>query len=196
VRAVPLHGAKPWAFGSTIRGVLSYLDASGDVSGFRVLIFVRLATEICEQHKCRRKDKPRCCSSKLDVVLSSGRRAPLGRSCFPRILTLYWLRVRCVQAGWVNTPESNWLNLGFGVSRRSVKNKMFCAHVTSHESGVTTVSRKAVGRHTQRSIKNSCVCWHLCRHTARFVVTRCTTTSQKLRTAAMTKLLRGRALSS
>jgi hypothetical protein len=43
---------------------------------------------------------------------------------------------------------------------------------------------------------NCCVCWHLSRHTARFAVTTCTTISQKLKSAAMTKLLRGWALTS
>jgi hypothetical protein len=137
---------------------------------------------------------------------SSGRRATLGYSCFPHILTLCWLGFGVFSltgaAGSrfrVTTPDSNWLSLdnhGFGVSRRSVKNKMFCAHVVAHEPRLTTVSHKAVGLQMQRSVKNSCVCWHLCRHTARFVVTRCTTTSQKLKSAAMTKLLRERVLSS
>ena len=35
-----LHGAKPWALGSAIRGVPEYLDALEDVSGFRVRSFV------------------------------------------------------------------------------------------------------------------------------------------------------------
>jgi hypothetical protein len=99
---------------------------------------------VCDQHKCRNEDnqplwlKTRCC------LLS------------PYSQTLL-ARVRCVQAGWsccnsfrINPPKSNWLNLdnnGFGVSRRSVKNKMFCAHVISDESGLTTVSHNAVGLH-------------------------------------------------
>ncbi len=126
------------------------------------------------------------------------------RAYFPRILRLYWLGFGVFKLAGVaairfriNTPESNWLNLdnhGFGVARRSVKNKMFCAHVISYESGLATVSHKAVGRQRQRNIKNCCVCWHLSRHTARFAVTTCTTISQKLKSAAMTKLLRGWAL--
>ncbi len=107
-------------------------------------IHSRACTGICEQHKCRNEDnqplwlKTRCC------LLS------------PYSQTLL-ARVRCVQAGRsccnsfrMNPPESNWLNLdnhGFAVSRRSIKNKMFCAHVISHESGLTTVSHNAVGRH-------------------------------------------------
>jgi hypothetical protein len=85
------------------------------------------------------------CGSKRDVA------------CFPRILRLYWLGFGVFKLGGVaairfrvDPPESNWLNLdydGFGVSRRSVKNKMFCAHVISDESGLTTVSHNAVGRH-------------------------------------------------
>jgi hypothetical protein len=83
---------------------------------------------------------------------SSGRRATLGFFRF-RILTLYglgfgvfkWAGVAAIRFR-VNTPDSNWLNIGFGVSRRSVKNKMFCAHVVAHEPRLTTVSHKTVGR--------------------------------------------------
>jgi hypothetical protein len=121
----------------------------------------------CEQHKCRREDKPRRGDSKPDVVLRSGRRSTLGYSCFPRILTLYWLRFGVFSLAGaagsrlrVNTPDSNWLSLdnhGFGVSCCSIKNKMFCAHVVAHEPWLTAVSCKAVGRRSQRTIKNSCV---------------------------------------
>jgi len=156
---------------------------------------------ICAMEKIRRSASL-LLSSKPDVVLSLSRRATLGFFRF-RILTLYGLGFGADKLAGVagirfrvDTPESNWLNLGLGVSRRSVKNKMFCANVISHESGLTTVPNKAVGHQRQRSIKNSCVCWHFCCHTARFAVTRCATTGQKLKSAAMTKLLRERALSS
>ena len=107
--------------------------------------------EICEQHKCRSEDNQ---GSKPDGVLSSVRRVTLGFFCFPRIVTLYGLGFGVFKLAGaaairfrVNTPESNWSvdNHGFGVSRCSVINKMFCAHVVSHEPGLTAVSRKAVG---------------------------------------------------
>jgi hypothetical protein len=133
----------------------------------------------CEQHKCRSEDNQDVVAQK-DVVLSSGRRATLGYSCFPRILTLCWLRFGVFSLAGaagsrfrVTTPDSNWLSLdnhGFGVSRRSVKNKMFWAHVVAHESGLTTASHKAVGHQSQRSIKNSCAYWHICRQLNKFQV--------------------------
>ena len=148
---------------------------------------------VCDQHKCRNEDNQHVVAQN-EMSLA-----------FPVFSVLYWLGFGVFKLAGVaairfrtDSPESNWLNLenhGFGVSRRSVQNKMFCAHVISHECGLTTVSHKAVGRQRQRNIKNCCVCWHLSRHTARFAVTtRTTTISQKLKSAAMTKLLRGWAL--
>jgi hypothetical protein len=156
-------------------------------------IHSRACTGICEQHECRNEDNQHVVAQN-EMSLA-----------FPVFSVLYWLGFGVFKLAGVaairfrtDSPESNWLNLenhGFGVSRRSVQNKMFCAHVISHECGLTTVSHKAVGRQRQRNIKNCCVCWHLSRHTARFAVTtRTTTISQKLKSAAMTKLLRGWAL--
>jgi hypothetical protein len=137
-----------------------------------------VCTEICEHHKCRSEDNHDVVAEN-QMLLSSVRRATL-YFCFCRILTLYWLGFGVFKLAGaaasrfrVNTPDSNWLNLdnnGFGVSRRSVKNKMFCAHVVAHEPWLTAVSHKAVGHQSQRSIKNSCVCWHLCRQLNKFQV--------------------------
>ena len=113
-------------------------------------IHSRACTGICEQHKWRNEDNQYVVGQN-EMLLAF---PVFSDSTGSGSVCSSWLELRiCFRR---NPPESNLLNLdnhGLGISRRGVKNKMFCAHVTSHESELTTVSHKAIGRQRQRSIQ-------------------------------------------
>ena len=121
---------------------------------YRARSRARVHGDLREQHKCRSEDNQEVVAQN-QMLFQARVAATLGYSCLPGILTLYWfwfgvfsLAEAAVSRFRVTAPESNWLNLdnnGFGISRCSVKNKMFWAHVVSHEPGLTAVSRKTVG---------------------------------------------------